>query len=173
MWGKKDYRRQTIIIDHTLQHRLIKDISRFPIFALMVGMVIMAINFRLMIDVAYSEGSWMPSIYGFVACMVGYVLLACYLILNIATRLSHRIAGPLYRLHKGMEQLEQGDLNCKFTLREGDYLTDTAELFNTMVSNLEKKGFPSIAEKTDPKEEKKQNEAEQEPVGALGSEHSN
>jgi nitrogen fixation/metabolism regulation signal transduction histidine kinase len=175
MWAKKDNRRQVLIIDQNLQHRLIKDISRFPIIALMVGMLIMAVNFRLMVDVAFAEELQMSGIYGFIACMVGYVFLACYVTLSQATRLSHRIAGPLYRLHKAMEQLEKGDLNCKFTLRDGDYLTDTAELFNRMVTHLQHEDHPVKTKDRDPEQEEKREEMkdEQEPVGAIGSERKN
>src|SRR5262245_46973304 len=38
---------------------------------------------------------------------------------------SHRIAGPLYRLEKCVEQLALGDLSFQVHLREGDELQDS------------------------------------------------
>jgi hypothetical protein len=160
MWGSKNSRRKILIIDHALQHQFIRDVCRFPIIALMVGMLIMAVNFRFMIVGAVTDGVNMPGIWGFIGCMVGYVFLACYVTLNMATRISHRIAGPLYRLHKSIELLQKGDLDCKIKLRDKDYLMETADMFNQLVDTMEKGWKPLSPEKSSSEEEEEKSEKE-------------
>lgn len=40
--------------------------------------------------------------------------------------LTHRIAGPVYRMHRAMESLLRGEGQKHFKLREGDFFRDTA-----------------------------------------------
>lgn len=49
---------------------------------------------------------------------------------------SHRIAGPLYRLKKSLSLITQGNLNVKVKLRKGDDLNDLAEHVNILVEEL-------------------------------------
>jgi len=64
----------------------------------------------------------------------GAVLLAHMgLILWLGIVASHRIAGPLYRLKRTMEQVTAGDRKVRFSVREKDQLGDVAELFNEMM----------------------------------------
>lgn len=52
---------------------------------------------------------------------------------------SHKIAGPLYRLKKAMHDLGEGDLSTEIKLRKLDQLKDIAEAFNGMVRNLKER----------------------------------
>lgn len=54
-------------------------------------------------------------------------------------RLMHRVAGPLYRLKHVFPQIANGNLCIKTTLREGDYLTQEADLVNQMTAQLQTK----------------------------------
>jgi len=49
---------------------------------------------------------------------------------------SHRIAGPLYRLEKDIEEVASGNLNLKFSLRESDELKAMASSLNKLVDSL-------------------------------------
>ncbi|MFW5781790.1 MAG: HAMP domain-containing protein [Candidatus Muiribacteriaceae bacterium] len=51
--------------------------------------------------------------------------------------LSHKIAGPVYRFEVSAKQIANGDLGLRIHLRKGDELTDLADVFNRMTSNLE------------------------------------
>ena len=46
---------------------------------------------------------------------------------------SHKIAGPLYRFKKVIENLEQGDFSQDFHIRLNDQLKDLADKFNSMI----------------------------------------
>ena len=51
---------------------------------------------------------------------------------------SHKIAGPLYRFEKSLEEIGNGDLTHRFTLRTDDQLGELAEKLNEFNSNLDK-----------------------------------
>lgn len=48
----------------------------------------------------------------------------------------HRIAGPVYRFRSILRQLTKGEIPQDFRLREGDYFTETAGDFNTVLRML-------------------------------------
>jgi hypothetical protein len=54
-------------------------------------------------------------------------------------RLMHRVAGPLYRLKHVFPQIGTGNLCIRATLRNGDYLTQEADLVNQMTMQLQTK----------------------------------
>ena len=49
---------------------------------------------------------------------------------------SHKIAGPLYRIEKDVEEVAAGNLNTRFNLREGDEIKALAESLNYMTTSL-------------------------------------
>ena len=63
---------------------------------------------------------------GFYASLIGIVSIL----------LSHRVAGPVYRLGIFLRAVAQGDLSQRLRFRQGDELTETAESFNSMVDSL-------------------------------------
>lgn len=152
MLGKEKDRRRTFLINKPLQHRLIKDVCRAPMIAMTVGMILMALSFRLMMSETDAGGVDPTKVYIFIGCMSFFVLLAYYMILRIAILISNRIAGPVYRLHKAMEQLHEGDMNCRINLREGDYLSETARMFNHLADSLAKRIGPSTSEEREAKQ---------------------
>lgn len=62
------------------------------------------------------------------------MVLAIYLLL-----LSHRIAGPAYRLEKSLDRMIQGDLSFTVALRKNDYLKHVANRFNDLITVLKNK----------------------------------
>lgn len=56
----------------------------------------------------------------------------------ISIFVSHKIAGPVYRLEESMKQLASGDLTHKVHLRHGDELEDLQNAFNKMSESLNK-----------------------------------
>lgn len=68
---------------------------------------------------------------------------------------SHKIAGPLYRFKKVLQQLEGGDFSSGFSIRRLDQLQDVAGAFNSMIKKLReeliqlKNNFITLKEKQD------------------------
>lgn len=50
--------------------------------------------------------------------------------------ISHKIAGPLYRLKKELSTIEVGNLTSDFSLRDGDQLQDVAKSMSAMIKGL-------------------------------------
>lgn len=50
--------------------------------------------------------------------------------------ISHKIAGPLFRLKKSLDKITQGDLDVVIKLRKWDDLKDLAEHINMLVAEL-------------------------------------
>lgn len=65
----------------------------------------------------------------------GFLLLMLLLCLH-SVIVSHRIAGPLYRLRKSFDSVTKGDLSHTAKLRKNDYLHREAEAFNEMLVSL-------------------------------------
>ena len=50
--------------------------------------------------------------------------------------LSHKIAGPMYRIEKSAEAIRDGDLRVNFNIRRSDELKETASVLERMVESL-------------------------------------
>jgi len=68
------------------------------------------------------------------------VLMVTPLVIFLAMRLSHRIAGPIYRLKKSLKEVAEGNYGLRIRLRKTDELKDVAEAINKVVELLDKKG---------------------------------
>jgi len=49
----------------------------------------------------------------------------------------HRVAGPVYRFRQVFLRLNDGEIPCLITLREGDFFTETAVEINRLIKRLE------------------------------------
>ena len=50
---------------------------------------------------------------------------------------SHKIAGPVYRLKRSLEQITAGDLALRVHLRKGDDLQDLADQLNLLTAEMQ------------------------------------
>lgn len=74
------------------------------------------------------------------------IILPAILINNIITMLvltivgiiySHRISGPVYRIHADITRVLQGESGIRTAVRKGDYLQDFAKSVNQLIERLE------------------------------------
>ncbi len=110
-----------------------------------IGSIISAVEVLIacviMMSVAMTS-IWIPAgdhiviFYKFV--MVIALVLAGLTVLNIylAVWLSHRIAGPVFRLKQSMQQAASGDLSVLAKFRDNDELQDLKNEFNNMMSSI-------------------------------------
>ena len=74
----------------------------------------------------------------FIILPVAFIIIGIFCVF-----ISHRIAGPLYRLKMFMEKVQNGDYTVHLRFRGGDAIHDVADSFNQMVEgirqNLEQK----------------------------------
>lgn len=64
------------------------------------------------------------------------VIVSGALAVFVVLRASHKIAGPLYRFEKLCEQVGNGELDIRVSLRENDQLAELAQAFSVMVDKL-------------------------------------
>ncbi|MEZ7893174.1 MAG: HAMP domain-containing protein [Candidatus Wallbacteria bacterium] len=60
------------------------------------------------------------------------------MISGLSVFVSHKIAGPVYRLEESAKTIASGDFSKRIRLRSGDELQDLADAFNTMTESLDK-----------------------------------
>ncbi len=65
-----------------------------------------------------------------------YILILGVAISIVSVFLSHRIAGPLYRLEKSVEDISKGNLSFRINLRRKDEVKELANLINGMIDTL-------------------------------------
>lgn len=65
------------------------------------------------------------------------VILVTPLVAVIGIFLSHRIAGPIYRIEKFLANMAEGDLSSRIFLRQGDELIVVANSINKLADSLE------------------------------------
>ena len=65
-----------------------------------------------------------------------YIFLLGLGISIVSLFLSHRIAGPLYRLEKSVEEITKGNLDFRITLRRKDEAKELAASMNSMIREL-------------------------------------
>jgi methyl-accepting chemotaxis protein len=54
-------------------------------------------------------------------------------------RFSQRFAGPMYRFHKTIQDINAGEESRRIKLREGDFWTQVADDFNVMMERMEQR----------------------------------
>ena len=64
------------------------------------------------------------------------LLLMAPVVVWIGIRQTHKVAGPLLRIHGAVQRMAQGDLNIHLKLRKGDALVELAEAINALAASL-------------------------------------
>lgn len=63
-----------------------------------------------------------------ITALAGFIFMIAY---------SHKIAGPLYRFEKSIDEMASGDLTSRFNLRSGDQLEELASRINSLSKRLD------------------------------------
>ncbi len=71
-----------------------------------------------------------------IAANIATVSIIIVITIIITLLISHKIAGPLYRIEKSIHELGEGNLSFKIYLRAKDELITLAEIFNNMIAKL-------------------------------------
>lgn len=61
------------------------------------------------------------------------------IIYYFSLRASHRIAGPIFIMERGLTAFSEGDFTFRIKLRKEDFLQDTADLYNDTANELSTK----------------------------------
>ncbi|MBI5193889.1 MAG: methyl-accepting chemotaxis protein [Nitrospirae bacterium] len=73
--------------------------------------------------------------------LANLIILAITGVIGIAVMIfmSHRIAGPLHRFEKVLEEIGKGDLTHRFKLRDNDQLSELADSITELTVSLDKR----------------------------------
>jgi methyl-accepting chemotaxis protein len=70
--------------------------------------------------------------------MYGKILVLIVIAVVVSFIVSHKFAGPIFKLEKSMLKVKEGDLTYKMYLRDGDEFTQMADIFNDTVAKFRK-----------------------------------
>jgi hypothetical protein len=137
---KNKYKRRRLWVDPALQFRLLIRTGGY-----LVGCVFVVLNlaflFELQLEVLQpgARQSFVNSYLDFLQrhkfVLTGVSLLLPFILFDML-KFSHRIAGPLYRCRKVMEEMGRGKPVAQFVPRKNDLLRDLFVAFNGLIDRL-------------------------------------
>lgn len=71
--------------------------------------------------------------------LVQHFSLYAVIVVIVSVFVSHKLAGPIFRLEQVAETVAKGDLSVRVHFREGDELAETAAHMNRMIESLREK----------------------------------
>lgn len=145
---KKQERRRIVVIDEKMQRRMIVAVIWPTTLSFAVTALVLVVLAIRMHTTAAEAGVMLENVGSSVAAVLVFLMAASAFGLFHALKLSHRVAGPAYRLRETLRAAREGDLGIRAHLRKGDYLTETADALNEFLGWLE--SHPPAAEQTTP-----------------------
>ena len=116
--------------------KLVLFLTILPALALVASILAVAWFCRGLLEEAERVDMDLPSLLPLFCGVFGVTLVACFLVVTQAVRLSRRLAGPTLRVITGMQRARAGDLSFRLHLRRGDYLSEIAFEFNRVLDWL-------------------------------------
>ena len=141
MIKKTNYRR-TYFIDQKFQlNFMFKFCALVIIGSLMIGVLIYAFSLRSTTVVFEHSRAMVKSTADFILPILLQTILVVSIVVAISTIIlilfiSHKIAGPLYRLKKELSTIGGGNLANGFSIRKDDQLQEMAVCVSSMVKGL-------------------------------------
>lgn len=136
------FRRRKYIIQKGLQFRYIGLVFGLALIASIVtGWTVFATGWHFLgekLASVYPQGRLIYVLRATNLALIRNLLLVSPLIFILGLLFSHRIAGPVYRITKTLEEITRGNLGLKIKLREGDELIDLADMINNLTDKLNK-----------------------------------
>ena len=125
-----------MVVNKPLQGDLILKISLFPTLALAATTILLAVFCQKLTDEALLADIELPSLVPLLITVMGFVLVSVMFLLYNALKISHRIAGPIYRICKCIQRIRGGDIGFEITLRDGDHLEEVRDELNQLLTWL-------------------------------------
>jgi len=135
-------RRRQYIIKKGLQFRYIGLVFGLALIASFVtGWTVFATGWHFLgekLAGVYPQGRLVYVLRATNMALVRNLLFISPFIFILGLLFSHKIAGPVYRIEKTLQDISKGNLGLKIRLREGDELVDLAYIINNLVENFNK-----------------------------------
>lgn len=114
-----------------------RDFQRIFVFQAMAFTFVL-VNSLLILSILLSHSD-LPNLYQQLILYPGIAVaevLGLIIIFFLARKISHAIAGPIYRFDQTLHAVKQGDLTANAILRKSDYFQDSAEILNETIDKL-------------------------------------
>ena len=142
METKQVFRRRQYLIKRGMQFRYIGLVFALVIMcSLLTGYTVFATGWAFLgekLANVYPQGRLVYVFRATNLALIRNLFLVSPLVFIIALFSSHKIAGPVYRIEKTLEEINNGNLALKIKFRRGDELWDLADLINVMIENFNK-----------------------------------
>jgi signal transduction histidine kinase len=134
MTSARTYQRKQIFIDPAFQMRIALWSGLVAVVEIMLTAVVMMV---VILTSVWIPAGFHVQMFTKLALVVGGCVLAFTLVnILVGVVVSHRIAGPVYRLKQSMHRMAEGDVSFLIHLREQDELQDLKDEFNDMISSV-------------------------------------
>jgi signal transduction histidine kinase len=136
-------RRNRYIVETGFQLRFVTQILLFMFLAAFISAA--TIYYSIWMELGdklakvYPQGRLMTIFYATNVKLIFYLGGVSVLVFIVGMLLSHRIAGPVYRIKKNLEEMIAGNYSLRFNFRKNDELHDVAEVLNRLLDSLTKK----------------------------------
>lgn len=129
-------RRKKLVVNKPLQSRLILGMALMPAVGLALIAVLTAVWCTRVMDEAMASDAELPNLMPLFYLVILFEVLAGATLLFNSLKVSHRVAGPAYRICRSLERIRAGDLTFTVKLRDGDHLTDVRDELNKLLDWL-------------------------------------
>ncbi|MBF0297512.1 MAG: HAMP domain-containing protein [Oligoflexia bacterium] len=100
-------------------------------------------NYQLLVEMVDMTDAARNLLYSELNKIIFYLIACAFFFLIVITIwgvfISHKVAGPLYKLKKVINEIKNGDVNQRVYFRENDEFKDVATAFNEMLDYLQKR----------------------------------
>ncbi|MCA8971394.1 MAG: hypothetical protein KDC95_16495 [Planctomycetes bacterium] len=123
-------RRSKLVIMRALQSRIVLTTTIFPL----IGLTLLTITSTVFCLQSMSEAAEaevvLPSLRPLIGSIICLTAAFAITILYVSLRFSQRIAGPCYRIIEALKSVQEGNLEDRVVLRDGDFLEEIADELN-------------------------------------------
>jgi len=135
-------RRRNYFIKKSFQAKFILKFCLLLIFACVLMGVLMYVSSTRTVTTSFEDLRFvakstadfiLPSL---ILCSIVAIILISIACIGVVLFLSHRLAGPLYRLEQSMHRIAAGDLTIETNLRTDDEIKALADSLNEMVKKM-------------------------------------
>lgn len=129
-------RRKQLVVNRPMQSRLVLNMALLPAIALAGIAAFTGVYCARLVEEAAVTDSELPALMPLFYLVIAFELLAAIFLLINSLKISHKVAGPAYRICKSLERIRSGDLAFNLQLRKGDHLTEIKDEVNRLLDWL-------------------------------------
>lgn len=133
------FRRRIIVIKRALQMKYVMLVFVFVLFTVSIISLDVYYVIGKLILKEFGDVNLMPLVKSASRLLGLHFSVFLVIVVLASIFISHKFAGPIFRLEKISESVAKGDLTVRANFRQGDELFETAEYINQMIDSLREK----------------------------------